>query len=106
MTKFSDILGIDNKKVAEMLINIFNRMGEKSKVYSGSSVGCVLNDLEAGMMAIGNVQAHSDMDKLMEIVGKEIVMSQNKDVGKLLDELFAKFMLIKMLEEIAGDKDE
>ena len=96
------IFNNNSKKIPNIVSDLLDKMGEKSIIYSGTSIKFVLNDLEAGIMALGNVQINNDKIDMSDYIIKEIndVRDKDKNIDLLLREIFAKFLTVKVMEKI------
>ena len=96
------IFNNNSKEIPNIVSDLLDKMGEKSIIYSGTSIKFVLNDLEAGIMALGNVQINNDKIDMSDYIIKEIndVRDKDKNIDLLLREIFAKFLTVKVMEKI------
>ena len=102
------IFNNNSKEIPNIVSDLLDKMGEKSIIYSGTSIKFVLNDLEAGIMALGNVQINNDKIDMSDYIIKEIndVRDKDKNIDLLLREIFAKFLTVKVMEKIVEEVEK
>ncbi|NOQ37623.1 hypothetical protein GQ472_01925 [archaeon] len=98
------ILNACSTDIPEVISMLIDKMGNKSSIYTGSPVSLVLDDLEAGMMALANVQINKEggKDRISDMLIREIDDAKGKEaeLDTLIEDMTVKFFVIKIIQAL------
>ena len=112
MAKIYEILMViymmlNEKEINEMAVFLqkdFAKMHVKSEIYDGASIEYILQDMEAGMIALTNMSHGGINPAIMEAIKLSIkTFCEKKDFKELIKEMTTLFVTIKVLKKIGEE---